>query len=113
MINKVFNKNQIVSVTCRGEEICHLFTYKESQRGFLGFFRKEEGFYSSSIYTNSESLLDKIPSNLVKKGNHLYYRPSILIRYSNNEKEEIYFANEDEMNSYFRKNFYENIWRNK
>lgn len=111
---KYYNKNQIISIDLLDEEESKEIVYIKENKGFLGLFKREEGFYKlSDIYgignkfipRQNNCLINKIPDNFFQKENVMFIKPRIIINYSWDEHQIIYFNTNKERNSYFRKHF--------
>lgn len=109
---KYYNKNQIVSIDLLDEEESLNIRYQKENKGFLGFFKVEEGFYKNGIRPGTRYKIDKIPENHYQKDNIIFIKPRIIINYSGikndyrtNTNQVIYFNNNKERNIYFKRNF--------
>lgn len=104
---KYYNKNQIVSIELLNEEESLTIKYRKEGKGFLGFFKTEEGFYKNSIRPGSIYKINKIPENHYQKDNIIFIKPRIEINYIDDDSQVIYFDTNKERNLYFKRNFSE------
>jgi len=116
---KKYNKKEIVSIKIFPEKINDNIIYLKGRKGFLGLFKRVEGFYRLGVVYGIDSefgprqniyLLDKIPDNCYQKNNTIFYKPHIVIIFSNNDKEKIWFNNEKECSLYIKRNFQNIDW---
>lgn len=108
---KLYNKNQIVSVQTFKEERDNHYEFLPKKDGFFGLGQKEEGVYHIPFMGAKPVLMLVLPKDHFRKGNSIYWKPKIVITYSNNEKQIEYFNNMEEIDVYIKREFYEAFWR--
>lgn len=106
----IYNKNQIVSIQSFEESLDMKYVFMPEKKGVLGFGAKEEGIYING-FQDEIYLLNNVPLNHVKRGNRIYFKPRIVITYSNSQTETIFFNSKEDREAYLKKEFYENNWR--
>lgn len=113
-----YNKKEIVSIKTFTEKINDNIVYLKGRKGFLGLFKRVEGFYRLGIIYGMEVgtprqniyLEDKIPDNCYQKNNTIFYKPHVIITFSNNEEKILWFDTIKELNLYIKRNFQNIDW---
>lgn len=79
-MKKIFNLDQLVSITVKGKEE-HWWEYQKHSPGLFGLFETKEGFYSLGEFMGNEYSLIKKWSHIMVENNKLYYKPKVVLRF--------------------------------
>lgn len=106
----IYNKNHIVTIQSFDEVIDLEYIYLPEKKGILGYGYSPAGIY---IHGNRDEIysVNAIPINRVKRDNAIYHKPRIVIFYTNNITETVYFNSIQERELYLKKEFNEQNWR--
>ncbi len=103
------NDNQICHVQINKQSVSTDIAYYDEVKSIFGNIARQEGFYY--IHFSSKKPLDKIPSYIFINGTIALEKSHIIIEYSNERRERVYFNSDEEMYLYIKREFRGTHWR--
>ncbi len=113
MMKGLGNDNQISYIQVNIQQPCKNIRYEEEKKGLFGKIIREEGFYilKENPFYNEYVKMIEIPSYILINGKVAIEKPHIVIEYSNNREEKIYFNTDKDMNVFIKREFQGKNWR--